>query len=163
MPDSMTYAMGALVEPLSVAYIAVLAAKPHLGQPVLICGAGPIGMAVALVARASGAHPICITELEDNRLEQAREMGFGNTLKIDLAWNRLETAERVRSILGADTIPQIAFECTGATSSINAACYVRVLLPRPVLSAETIRVLRLWRMVVHCCRSGVESQTSRFP
>ncbi len=59
MPDKMSHAMGALVEPLSVAYQAVLRAKHYLGQPVLICGAGPIGLAVALIARASGAYPIC--------------------------------------------------------------------------------------------------------
>ena len=120
----MSYALGALVEPLSVAYQAVLRAAPYLGQPVMVCGAGPIGLAMALVARSSGAHPICITDLEENRLQQARALGFEHTLKIDLSWDRLETADRVRTIMGADCVPQIAFECTGAGSSINAACYV---------------------------------------
>ena len=113
------------MEPLSVAYQAVLRASPYLGQPVMVCGAGPIGLAVALVARASGAHPICITDLEENRLKQANALGFSNTLKIELGWDRLETADRVRAIMGDDCVPQIAFECTGADSSINAACYVR--------------------------------------
>ena len=63
MPESMSFEEGALVEPLSVAYNAVLRTKRYLGQPTLICGAGPIGLAVALVARASGAWPICITDL----------------------------------------------------------------------------------------------------
>lgn len=124
MPDTMTYAVGALIEPLSVAYNAVIRAAPYLGQPVLIAGAGPIGLAMALCARAAGASPICITDLEENRLAQARAMGFKQTLKIDLAWDRLETAKRVREVMGTGCIPSLAFECTGAESSINSACYV---------------------------------------
>ncbi|OXG49841.1 hypothetical protein J010_04757 [Cryptococcus neoformans] len=124
MPDSMTYAQGALIEPLSVAYNAVVRAKPYLGQPVVICGAGPIGLALALCARAAGASPICITDLEQNRLDQAKALGFDRTVKIDLGWDRLRTADQIRRVMGPGCIPQIAFECTGAASSINAACYV---------------------------------------
>ena len=124
MPEGMTYAIGALIEPLAVAYSAVRRAAPYLGQPVVIAGAGPIGLAMALNARAAGASPICITDLEENRLAQARELGFGHTLKIDLSWDRIQTAERIRETLGTDCLPQIVFECTGAASSINSACYV---------------------------------------
>lgn len=124
MPDSMTYAIGALIEPLSVAYNAVVRARPHLGQPVLIAGAGPIGLAMALCARAAGAYPVCITDLEQNRLDQARAMGFQCTLRVEMGWDRLETAQRIRDAMGVGCVPQIAFECTGAASSINSACYV---------------------------------------
>lgn len=61
---TLSYAEGALVEPLSVAAGAVSRAQVGLGQPVLVCGAGPIGLAAALCARAAGAHPICVTDLE---------------------------------------------------------------------------------------------------
>ncbi|KGB78656.2 hypothetical protein CNBG_4494 [Cryptococcus deuterogattii R265] len=123
IPDTMSYATGALIEPLSVAYNAVVRAKPYLGQPVVICGAGPIGLAMALCARAAGASPIVITDLEQNRLEQAHALGFNRTLKIDLSWDRLATAAKIREVMGTSCLPQIAFECTGAASSINAACY----------------------------------------
>lgn len=124
IPDTMTYAVGALIEPLSVAYNAVTRASPYLGQPVLITGAGPIGLAMALCARSAGCHPICITDLEDNRLAQARSMGFQQTLKIDLGWDRFETARQVRRVMGEGCAPSLAFECTGAESSINSAIYV---------------------------------------
>ena len=120
----MTYAEGALIEPLSVAYNAVLRAKPDLGQPAVVCGAGPIGLAMALCARAAGAHPICITDLEQNRLDQAKELGFDRTLRMDLKWDRLQAAEKIREVMGPGCVPQIAFECTGAESSVNAAAYV---------------------------------------
>lgn len=124
MPENMTYELGALIEPLSVAYNAVLRAAPYLGQPVVIAGAGPIGLAMALCARAAGCQPICITDLEENRLQQAREMGFDRTLQIDPSWARLETAERIRQVMGEGCIPEIVFECTGAATSIYSACYV---------------------------------------
>ena len=124
MPEQMTYAIGALIEPLSVAYNAVVRASPYLGQPVVIAGAGPIGLAMALCARAAGASPIVITDLEENRLQQARDMGFPKTLKIELGWDRLQTADNIRTVMGLGCLPQIVFECTGAASSINSACYV---------------------------------------
>ncbi|WWD10504.1 chlorophyll synthesis pathway protein BchC [Kwoniella europaea PYCC6329] len=123
IPDTMSFATAALIEPLSVAYNAVRRAKPYLGQPILICGAGPIGLATALCARAAGASPIVITDLEQNRLDQVRAMGFDRTLKIDLSWDRLTTASKMREVMGTDCLPQIAFEATGAGSSINSACY----------------------------------------
>lgn len=129
----MTYAIGALIEPLSVAYNAVVRAAPYLGQPVVIAGAGPIGLAMALCARAAGASPIVITDLEENRLQQARDMGFHKTLKIELAWDRLTTAENIRRTMGLGCLPQIVFECTGAASSITSACYVRLCPSRLIL------------------------------
>ncbi|ESK85308.1 sorbitol dehydrogenase [Moniliophthora roreri MCA 2997] len=126
IPDSMSFAQGALVEPFSVAVGAVSRAQLKLGQPVLICGAGPIGLAAALCARASGAHPICITDLEESRLEQARHLGFNLALKIDLTWDRFETSKKIRETLGPECTPEIAFECTGAQSSIVAAIYAIV-------------------------------------
>jgi L-iditol 2-dehydrogenase len=124
MPEQMTYAIGALIEPLSVAYNAVKRAAPYLGQPVVVAGAGPIGLAMALCARAAGASPVVVTDLEENRLQQARDMGFHKTLKIELGWDRLTTAENIRQVMGLECLPQIVFECTGAASSINSACYV---------------------------------------
>lgn len=124
IPDTMSYATGALIEPLSVAYNAVIRAAPYLGQPVLITGAGPIGLAMAMCARAAGCHPICITDLEENRLQQAREMGFEQTIKVDLKWDRLEAARQIRQVMGPGCVPSLAFECTGAETSINSALYV---------------------------------------
>lgn len=124
----MTYAEGALVEPLSVAAGAVSRATPKLGQPVLVCGAGPIGLAAALCARAAGAHPVCITDLDENRLNQAREFGFELTVKVDLKWDRQQFADKIRETMGADCHPEIAFECTGAQSSIQGSIYVGLTL-----------------------------------
>ncbi len=52
---------GALIEPLAVGVRACKRAGVTLGSSVLVCGAGPIGIASMLAARALGAAVICIT------------------------------------------------------------------------------------------------------
>lgn len=121
---TLSYAEGALVEPLSVAAGAVSRAQVGLGQPVLVCGAGPIGLAAALCARAAGAHPICVTDLEQSRLDQAKSLGIELTVRVNLAWTRQDFAEEIRSTMGSDCPPEIAFECPGSQPSIAGAIYV---------------------------------------
>lgn len=153
----MSYALGALIEPLSVAYNAVTRAAPYLGQPVIIAGAGPIGLAMALCARAAGCHPVCITDLEENRLTQARAMGFDHTLKIDLSWDRFETAQRVREVMGPGCVPSLAFECTGAESSINSAIYVSV---SQLALREASLHRRLWKTEEPCSKLAAANPIS---
>ncbi|KAG7089883.1 hypothetical protein E1B28_011518 [Marasmius oreades] len=127
IPTTMSYAQGALIEPLSVGAGAVSRANLSLGQPVLVCGAGPIGLAAAICARASGAHPIVITDLEESRLQQAKDIGFDRTLKVEMDWDKNETAKRIRDLFKSGDevilVPEVAFECTGAQSSIVSASY----------------------------------------
>ena len=63
VPDSVSDAAAALMEPLSVAIAA--ARKAHLspGDRVLISGAGPIGIVCTQVARAFGATEITVTDV----------------------------------------------------------------------------------------------------
>ncbi|KAL1667186.1 chaperonin 10-like protein [Schizophyllum commune] len=122
IPDHMTYAQAALVEPFSVALAAVDKCNPRVGQPVFIAGAGPVGLATALCVRAAGASPLVISDLEESRLEQARRLGF-NALKIELDWTRDEVAHKIREAMGERCAPEIVFECTGAQTSIQSAIY----------------------------------------
>jgi L-iditol 2-dehydrogenase len=124
IPDDMSYRLGALVEPLSVAYNAISRGKPYLGQPVLVAGAGPIGLATAICARAAGCHPICITDLDESRLAQAQALGFDKTVAVEMSWTREQVADKVREVMGKGCAPSLGFECTGAESSLNAAFYV---------------------------------------
>lgn len=57
IPDGMTFAQGALLEPLSVILHAVkqCGGSVGIGRPVLICGAGPIGLCALAAAKSSGA------------------------------------------------------------------------------------------------------------
>ncbi|KAK2751047.1 L-arabinitol 4-dehydrogenase [Myotisia sp. PD_48] len=63
----MSFEEGALLEPLSVALAALERSGLSLGDPVLIAGAGPIGLVTLLCARAAGATPIVITDIDETR------------------------------------------------------------------------------------------------
>ncbi|KAK7752048.1 N-terminal acetyltransferase A complex catalytic subunit ard1 [Diatrype stigma] len=125
--DAMSYDEGALLEPLSVALTGVTRAGVQIGDPVLICGAGPIGLVVLACCHAAGAHPIVIADIDAARLDVARRMVPDvRTLHVG-AGGGGESAERfaarVSELMGAgDGLePAVALECTGVESSLANA------------------------------------------
>lgn len=86
LPDDLSLAHGALLEPLAVACHAIRRANIVLGESVVVLGGGPIGTLVALVAREAGAD-VTISELNDFRIDLLRnELSFKvvNPLESDL-------------------------------------------------------------------------------
>jgi L-iditol 2-dehydrogenase len=81
MPDHMSYEEGALLEPLSVAVHACDRGGIKAGSHVLITGAGPVGLVCLLVARASGATKIYISDVLEHRLALAKKLGANGVLK----------------------------------------------------------------------------------
>jgi L-iditol 2-dehydrogenase len=75
LPEGMSYTLGALVEPLSVAYSATRAAGGvDPSDVVAILGAGPIGLLSALAAAASNA-TVVVIEPQKGRRDKALELG----------------------------------------------------------------------------------------
>ena len=112
-----------MLEPLSVALYAVERSGLRLGDPALICGAGPIGLVTLLCARAAGAHPITITDLDEGRLGFAEKM-VPSVKTLTIPRGR-ETPEEIAAkiVESAGIEPAVAFECTGVQSSIATAIY----------------------------------------
>ncbi|MBA6154602.1 2,3-butanediol dehydrogenase [Gelidibacter maritimus] len=79
MPDSMTFEQGAIVEPAAVAAYAVQRSGMKMGDTVFIIGAGPIGLLTVQVALATGASQIFVSDLSENRLKKAKEIGATHT------------------------------------------------------------------------------------
>jgi L-iditol 2-dehydrogenase len=136
VPDSMSFAETALLEPLSVCLHATIKAELRLGQPCLITGAGPIGVLQLLCANASGCSPIVITDLSHERL------AFAKTLvpdvipfTIDLAKSPEQTAREIVAVFtdacsgtggtgpNGEVMPQVTLECTGVESSIAVGAF----------------------------------------
>lgn len=68
LPDELSYTNGALVEPFSVAYYALMRAGNVNGSDVLVVlGAGPIGLAVTAAASALGAVTIVVEPSAERR------------------------------------------------------------------------------------------------
>lgn len=107
LPDGLPMETAALIEPLAVALHAVRVAHLQAGQRVLITGAGPIGLAVALWARTLGARDVVISEFAESRRTLATKLGASAV--IDPAGNLLE---QFTDVSGGE--PDMIFECVGA-------------------------------------------------
>ncbi|KAK2463519.1 hypothetical protein APHAL10511_004270 [Amanita phalloides] len=122
LPNNVSFEEGALCEPLAVALAGIDRAGLRLGDPLLICGAGPIGLVTLLAARAAGAEPVVITDLFHNRLDFAKKLVPGvRTVLIPRTSTPKENAEQIKG--AADGPLKLAMDCTGVESSINSAIY----------------------------------------
>ncbi|CAG5128384.1 unnamed protein product [Candidula unifasciata] len=120
LPDHVTFEEGALLEPLSVAVHATNRAGVGLGQTVLICGAGPIGLVHILTCKARGASVVCVTDIDPARLKVAKQIGADHVVTVT-GKDSLATAQAVEEAMG-DKV-DISMECSGAEASIQAAIY----------------------------------------
>lgn len=75
VPDGLSLEEAALAEPLAVGLHAVRRGGVEPGSSVLVLGAGPIGIAVLLGARAAGAAQVFVSEPAAGRAEHARAFG----------------------------------------------------------------------------------------
>jgi L-iditol 2-dehydrogenase len=66
-------AVAALIEPFACVLRGQNAVDVHVGDNVLVIGAGPIGLMHVLLARLRGASKVLLSELLPDRLEQARQ------------------------------------------------------------------------------------------
>ena len=118
IPDDMSFEQGALLEPLSVIMHAIRQCEGsiQLGRPALVCGAGPIGLIAMKCARASGAWPLVITDVDPQRLAFAKEiMPDVQTYLVDLSkkLSPEQCAEEIRALYGC-TAPPAESTTTGA-------------------------------------------------
>ncbi|KAI9820092.1 MAG: L-arabinitol 4-dehydrogenase [Thelocarpon impressellum] len=184
----MSFEDGALLEPLSVALAGMRRADVRLGDPVLICGAGPIGLITLLCCRAAGAEPIAITDIDDGRLGFAKELVPSvNTHLVRGGASPEEAGKALVATLGGIE-PAVAIECTGVESSVAAAVWAvrfggtvfvigvgkdTMTLPFMRLSAREVdlcfqyRYANTWPRAIRLLRSGVVDMrrlvTHRFP
>ncbi len=122
IPDSISFAEAAMVEPLAVGMHAAAKARIVPGDVAVVLGAGPIGMVTALAALAGGCSRIVIADPVAVKLELAAALGP----VVPVLAGTESPAEVARSLTGgwgAD----IVFECSGAAAA--AAGVVQPLRP----------------------------------
>ena len=115
LPDSVDDRAGTLVEPLAVAIRAVDLAVVDPDEPVLVLGAGPIGLLTALVLRHRGARRVVLCSRNPARGERAAALGL-DTISI----------EEVNAI-PPNGGPACVFECAGTPAAAQLA--VQALRP----------------------------------
>ncbi|MCS5717134.1 zinc-binding dehydrogenase [Herbiconiux sp. CPCC 205763] len=106
LPDELGFDAGALVEPFSVAYYALLrAGNVDASDVLVVLGAGPIGLAVTAAAHALGAVTI-VVEPSEARRAVALELGANEAVHPDAVADILD---RLSGGRGADVV----VECSG--------------------------------------------------
>jgi L-iditol 2-dehydrogenase len=116
IPENMTMAQGAMVEPLAVAYHALRIAEFEPGMRVAIFGAGTIGLCTLLALREQGAADrVVVTDVLDQKLEMASDLGAGLVLRGDAE----DAVDKARAFLGRRA--DVVFDCVTNKASTAQA------------------------------------------
>ncbi len=116
LPDSLSFADGAMLEPLGVAIHAVNLGKLQAGMTVGVFGCGPIGLLTVQMARVSGASNIIATDLLPHRVEAAKSLGAQYAFTVG---NRLDP-DQTRAATGGRGV-DVAFETAGEQEAVDDA------------------------------------------
>jgi len=108
LPDNISFAEGAMVEPLAVGMHAANKARIKPGDVAVVVGAGPIGMVTALSALAGGCSQVILTDVEQPKLDLGATLGAITPVNI-AEQNLVEVVSGLTDGWGAD----IVFECSG--------------------------------------------------
>ncbi|PMR72498.1 Zn-dependent oxidoreductase [Billgrantia endophytica] len=114
LPEGLGLDAAALVEPYTIAANVLDRMQPHPGDRLLVFGAGVIGLTILQMARAKGIDEVIVTDVIDERLVTARELGAWHTVH----GSRDDVEAEVMRLTGGEGLPLIA----------DAAC-VPALLP----------------------------------
>lgn len=108
LPDNVSFAEAAMVEPLAVGVHAATKAKIKPGDVGLVIGAGPIGLVTALSALSAGCSRIIVSDVDDTKLELAAKLGA--IIPVNVASRDLTEAVMAETDnWGVDVV----FECSG--------------------------------------------------
>src|SRR4029077_7237189 len=115
LPENVSFAEGAMVEPLAVGKHTALKAKIKPGDLAVVMGAGPIGIVTALAAIAGGCSQVVLTDVQQPKLDVAA--GYGPMRPVNGAKEKLlAVIEDLPDGWGAD----IVFEASGSPPAIQA-------------------------------------------
>ncbi|MER8419603.1 NAD(P)-dependent alcohol dehydrogenase [Mesorhizobium sp. M0166] len=122
LPDNVSFAEGAMVEPFAVGMQAAAKAKIAPGDTAVVIGAGPIGTMVAIAALAGGCARAVVADLAQPKLDIAG--GYQGVIPVNVRDKNLAAeVKRLTDGWGADVV----FECSGSSKAWETL----LDLPRP--------------------------------
>lgn len=116
IPDSLTFEKAAFAEPVAIALHAVNLAPPLFDEPVVVIGAGLIGLLVIQALKARGWAEVIAVDLDESRLALAKQLGASQTFSA----KQENLATQLREICGGDGA-RTAFEVVGAAAPVELA------------------------------------------
>ncbi|MEM7474499.1 MAG: zinc-binding dehydrogenase, partial [Planctomycetota bacterium] len=115
-PEKLKFEHAAMVEPVSIAIHAANITPIQLGDTAVVIGSGMIGLLVVQAARLAGCSRVVAFDLDDAKLEIAKQLGADEVFNAKSD----DVIARVRECTdgkGAD----VAFEVVGATPTVQSA------------------------------------------
>lgn len=116
LPDDVSDAQGALIEPAAVAVQAADLGNVRTGDTVLVTGGGPIGVLVAMACKAAGAANIIISEPSAGRRERLKSLEVA-TLIMDPTQSDFQ--DRILAMTPERIGVDVAIECSGNARAFN--------------------------------------------
>ncbi|SMX33311.1 NAD(P)-dependent alcohol dehydrogenase [Actibacterium lipolyticum] len=116
LPDNVSFAEAAMVEPLAVGVHAATKARVKPGDNAVVMGAGPIGLVTALSALAAGCARVYVTDLSEAKLEIAAGLSPAITPVDVRSQNITDLVKRDTDGWGVDLV----FEATGSPQAAAA-------------------------------------------
>jgi len=116
LPEKLSYSHAALIEAVSVAVHGVSLTPIALEDTIVVVGAGMIGLLALQAARLAGAGRVFVVDVDDTRLELARNLGATQTFNSSSADVAAQIIEQT-SGRGADA----ALECVGSNLPVKLA------------------------------------------
>lgn len=113
IPDNISDEMASIFDPFGNAVHTALSFD-LVGEDVLITGAGPIGVMAAAVARHVGARHVVITDVNEYRLELARQFGVSRAVNV-----AQESLAEVLTELGMTEGFDVGLEMSGVPSAFS--------------------------------------------
>lgn len=121
LPDTVSFAAAAMVEPLAVGVHATVKARMAPGDLAVVTGAGPIGILTALAALAAGAARVIISDVDPAKLRLAERLGPITGVDVreqDLA----ERVARESGGWGADVVFEASGNERAAAGVLDLVC-----------------------------------------
>ncbi|SCI74597.1 Sorbitol dehydrogenase [uncultured Flavonifractor sp.] len=119
LPESVSTLEGAMIEPLAVGMHAARRGEVDNSKVVLITGMGCIGLMTLLSCKAMNAQKIIVTDIFQNRLEKALELGADYAINV-AETDMLEKLKELTDEKGADVVFETAGRAQTAAQNIFA-------------------------------------------
>ena len=115
LPENLPFAEAAMLEAVAVAIHAVNLAEISSNTTALVIGAGTIGILTMQALRAAGCSRVFVTDVDENRLDLARQLGANEILLSDDSLNK-----KLRQLTDNEGV-DIALEAVGRNETVAAA------------------------------------------
>jgi L-iditol 2-dehydrogenase len=116
LPDTVGFEQAAMIEAVSVAVHAVGLIPVQPGETAAVVGSGMIGLLAIQAARAAGCGRVVAIDVDEGRLQLARQLGACEALN-SRSVNPVEAVRELTGGRGADVV----LECLGAAETVRTA------------------------------------------